>query len=92
MRIFYAGQFKKDFKVIDDRLKSSKEFVSELRKVITALQSKKEPFGHTINKLLAKGTTYFDCYIYEDILIIYRIHNDCLVLLRIGKASQLYKT
>jgi addiction module RelE/StbE family toxin len=89
LRIFYASQFKKDFKRTENRLKNKKEFRAELKKIITALQSGKIPTGYVVNKLMAKGSDWFDCYVRRDIVLIYRIHNNCLILSRIGTFTEL---
>ncbi len=91
MRIFYASQFKKDFPKTETTLKNKKEFRRELRKFITALQFGKIPSAYAINELLAKGSHWYDCYIYQDIILVYRIDSTCLTLQRIGKAKDLYK-
>jgi addiction module RelE/StbE family toxin len=89
LRIFYASQFKKDFKRTENRLKNKKEFKNELKKIITTLQAGKIPAGYVINKLLAKGSDWFDCYVQRDIVLIYQIHDNCLILSRIGTFTEL---
>jgi len=91
LRIYYAGQFKKDFQKIENTIKNKKEFRVELRRFITALQFEKIPSGYTINELLAKGSNWYDCYVYKDIILIYRIDQVCLTLQRIGRIKDLYR-
>lgn len=91
MRIRYSGQFKKDFGAVEKLIKNKKEFRGELRKFITALQFEKKPKGYIINELLAKGSNWYDCYIYKDIILIYRKDEVCLTLHRIGQFKELYK-
>jgi mRNA-degrading endonuclease YafQ of YafQ-DinJ toxin-antitoxin module len=84
-------QFKKDFQKIESALKNKKEFRRELRKFITAPQFEKIPSGYAINELLAKGSHWYDCYIYQDIILIYRIDSTSLTLQKIGRIRDLYK-
>ena len=79
MRI--AGQFKKN----------KKEFRAQLKKFNNILEVEKKPSGYIINKLLSKGSNWYDCYVYEEVIIIYRKEGDYLVLQRLGRAGDLYK-
>jgi len=91
LRIFYASQFKKDFKKLENSIKNKKELRIELRKLITALQFNKIPPGYTTNELLAKGSHWYDCYVYSDVILMYRIDSTSLTLQRIGKIKDFYK-
>ena len=92
MKIFWAGQFKKDYKRVVKNLENSEKFRTELKKVIVALEAgKKLSAPYAINKLSAKGIGWYDCYIYQDIVMIYRTDSDRVIFSRLGKCSELYK-
>lgn len=92
MKIFWAGQFKRDYKQVVKNLKEPDQFRAELKEVITILAAgKKLDDSYTANRLNAKGVGWYDCYVYLDIVMIYCIMGERVIFSRLGKCSELYK-
>ena len=92
MKIFWAGQFKKDYRQVVKNLKKPDQFIKKLREVIAILACGKElSASYAANRLNAKGIGWYDCYVYRDIVMIYRITGERVIFSRLGKCSELYK-
>jgi len=88
--ISYSKQFKKDLKTIS---KNAKFPVKEFEKILNQLSNKKTLEAKYKNHKL-KGTYIgcYECHIKPDILLIYKIKDNklLLLLLRIGSHSNLF--
>lgn len=85
--IRYTTQFKKDIKRIRKRGKN----LDKIRHVINLLASEQELPGHYRDHALVgnfKGAR--DCHIEPDWLLIYRIDEEDLILVRTGSHSDLF--
>ena len=92
MRIHWKEQFKEDYKRLETTLKDPKPFRKALYKAVSVLQrgddlSKIFP----VNRIVPLGEGWYDCYIYSDIAMIYKIREKSVQLYAVGKASDLYK-
>ena len=92
MRIHWSDRFKEGFKRTESSVKDPKSFRKVLYKAISILQ-KREDLSKTfpVNKLAARGKGWFDCYVYEEIVMIYKIEGQYVTLSRIGTCKELYE-
>lgn len=89
MKVVWTTQFKKDYK----RAKKQGQPLEELKTVVTKLirgerlapKHKDHPLKGSLKK------DYRECHIKPDWLLIYRIEEDALVLVRNGTHSDLFK-
>lgn len=84
----YSSQFKKDFKKITKKPIAD---ILEVGYIIAKLQ-RAEPLDarHVDHALAGNWQGFRDCHIKPDLVLIYRIHHDCLQLARIGSHSDLF--
>ena len=71
MRIIWKEQFKEDVKRLEKRLKNPKPFRNAFNRAMFTLQQDgdlSEIFA--VNKLTMLGPGWYDCYLYEDIVMI----------------------
>ena len=74
MGVVWKEQFREDIQHLDKRLKESKPFRKAFNKAIAALQTGRELSEiFTVNKLPLLGPGWYDCYLYEEIVMIYSI-------------------
>ena len=87
MYIIYTSQFKKDYKLAKKQGKD----IEKLFKVIDILSKKlkldKIYDDHCLNGVFKK---HRECHITPDWLLIYKIENDNLILIRLGSHSDLF--
>ena len=87
--IRYSKQFKKDFK----RHRHDKPALSEMKSVIACIASgDKLPAKHRNHRLSGEFRHYMECHIRPDLLLVYEIRNEelLLLLLRLGSHSELF--
>lgn len=84
LSIVFTKQFKKDFPKIESRQKRLQKFI----KIISSLSR-----GVSIESKFHEGeyNDFRECHIEPDFLLIYKIENDCLILVRCGSHSDLFK-
>ncbi len=92
MKIKARRPFKEDYKRIESRLKNPRPLRKALANAISMLQqgndlSKK----YVVNALLTHGQGWYDCYIYDDIIMIYKIEGQYVKLTRLGTPKELEK-
>jgi mRNA interferase YafQ len=46
---------------------------------------------YVVNTLLARGTGWYDCYVYDDIIMIYKVEGQYVKLIRLGTPKELEK-
>lgn len=87
MRLFYTGQFKKDYK----RIRKQNKDTTKLQKIIKSLVAG-EALGpkYRNHKLVGNWKNCYDCHIEPDWLLIYKKESDCLILVRTGSHSELF--
>ena len=88
--IVYSKQFKTDFKKIKNDTKAKQC----LQKVLSILANGQDlPAKYRPHALTGNYSNYMECHIKPDLLLIYRIKNDELVLylLRVGSHSALFQ-
>lgn len=88
LSIVFTKQFKKDFPKIESRQKRLQKFnkiISSLSKGVS-IESKFHD-----HKLKGEYNDFRECHIEPDFLLIYKIENDCLILVRCGSHSDLFK-
>jgi len=87
LNIVYTKQFKKDCK----RKKKQNKNLGELWKIVGKLmRGEKLPAKCRDHSLHGRWKNYRDCHIQSDWLVIYRIHDDDLILIRTGSHSELF--
>lgn len=92
MRIRWKDQFTEDIERIQARLRNPGPFKKAFRKAIRMLEEGKDitgPFhGH---RLMNEGEGWYYCYIYDDIVMIYKVQGHYVRLSRIEAAGKLEK-
>lgn len=92
MRLFITDTFADDYKQLEKKLKSPLKVRNAFYKAIHLLQTGKNlSSAYTVNQLKTQGEGWFDCYIYEDIVMIYKIQGQSVKLTRIGFTKDLFK-
>ena len=82
----------KDYEQIESRLKNPRPFRKSLFKVISTLQQGDNlPEKYVVNPLIARGQGWYDCYVYDDIILIYKIEGQYVKLSRLGTPKELEK-
>ena len=88
MNIVYTTQFKKDYK----RVKKQHKDINDLRIVIEKLSRREKlDVRSRDHKLFGRWDKYRECHISPDWLLIYRIADDDLILVRTGSHSDLFR-
>jgi mRNA interferase YafQ len=88
MNIKVDKQFEKDLKKIN--LKS--QIIAKLFSYVSILtNNKKLPIEAREHTLLGEWKTFREFHLSGDILVIYKIINDDLILIRLGSHSQIFK-
>jgi mRNA-degrading endonuclease YafQ of YafQ-DinJ toxin-antitoxin module len=92
LKIHWSDRFTEGFKRTESSIKDPKSFRKALYKAISILQQGKD-LSRTfpVNKLAACGEGWFDCYVYEEIVIIFKIRGQYVTLSRIGTCEELYE-
>jgi len=86
-KIVYEKQFKKEFK----RLQQTGRNLARFREAIQCLQEDIPlPEHYRDHQLGGNWNGFKECHLGGDFLLIYRIQNDELMLVRIGSHSQLF--
>ncbi|GAB2914489.1 type II toxin-antitoxin system RelE/ParE family toxin [Rheinheimera gaetbuli] len=84
----YSTQFKKDFKKI---AKMPIPDILEVGNIISKLQRGESLSAKNVDHPLTGNWLGFrDCHIKPDLVLIYRVANDCLQLARIGSHSEVF--
>lgn len=89
LKIIPTKQFKKDLKL----LKNYKDDLKILNNIISVLQRERSLHGlFNDHPLRGNYKDYRECHIRPDLLLIYRIENDKLILIlkRVGSHSELF--
>ena len=89
LTLYYSSSFKKDMKKLKDKPKE-KEQIAE---VIKMLQHQIPlPAKHRDHSLLGSYKGYRECHVLPDLLLIYKIEQENLILAltRVGSHSQLF--
>ena len=84
----YSNQFKKDFKKI---IKRSISDIIEVGAVISKLQNNELLAPKYVDHALSGNwSSYRDCHVKPDLVLIYKVELNCLTLARIGSHSDLF--
>ena len=88
--IVYSKQFKKDYKKIQNNAKLKQALIDVLNQLC---QESSLPAKYKEHSLIGEYIGYTECHIKPDLLLIYRIKDDELILyvLRVGSHSELFK-
>jgi addiction module RelE/StbE family toxin len=94
LRLKFHGDFKKDYLKVKSMVADPAGLDKNLKAVTRILLAKDQlPAAYVTNRIIADGTGWFECFIYKDkkhnIIIQYKIEEDCLILARIGSADTL---
>ena len=90
--IHYSNKFKKQYKKLVRS--GDKKMLAELKSVITFIsEGKKLSPNYDDHKLTGKLKDFRECHIFPDLLLIYKIHEDFLVLelVATGTHSDLFR-
>jgi mRNA interferase YafQ len=89
LKLEYSSQFKKDFKKI---AKLAIPDVVEVGHVISTLQkSELLAAKYVDHSLTSNWMGYRDCHLKPDLVLIYKVTPDVLMLARIGSHSEVFK-
>ncbi len=92
MRIHWKDEFKKDYKQLEKRLKQSPQIRKALFQAVSILhQGKDLSKKYAVNSIPAQGSGWYDCYVYDDIVMIYKIEGQYVKLSRLGTPKYLEK-
>ncbi len=92
MKIRLKEQFKKDFKRVQCHVKDPQSFVKSFCRAVYLLERGKDLSKEfAFNRLIAKGEGWHDCYVFEDIVMIYKVQGQYVRLSRIGTCEELYE-
>jgi mRNA interferase YafQ len=87
LKIDYTNSIKKDLK----KYKYQKSVLLELENVIELLVNQRSlPTKHRDHTLTGNWTSYRECHVKNDTLLIYKIEKNTLFLLRFGSHSELF--
>lgn len=90
MRVYSKELFEKNFRRLCTRGNDPVSFRKAVRKAVSMLQSNKDlSKAFVVNRLGALGTGFYDCYVYSDVIMIYRITGQSIWLINIGTAEDL---
>ena len=87
--IRYSKKFKKDFK----KFRHDKDIIAEMKFVISCIASgDKLPSKYKNHRLLGEFNQHMECHLRPDLLLVYEIRNNELLLLlvRLGSHSELF--
>lgn len=87
LKIELTNAIKKDLK----KYKHRKKLILELQEIINLLVHKRSlPTKHRDHNLIGNWINYRECHVRNDVLLIYKIENDILFLVRFGSHSELF--
>ena len=90
MIITWKEQFKDKFNRLENRLKDPKPLRKSLSRAVFALQTGKNlADSFTVNRIIAAGPGWYDCYLYEDIVLVYKIQGQRVLLATIGFSKEI---
>lgn len=85
MIVLWKEEFREDLKRLEKRLKNPQPFRKALYRAITELQKGKDLSGlFPVNRITARGAGWYDCYLYDEIVMFYRIQGQRVILTAIG--------
>lgn len=88
LTVHYSNKFKKDLK----RLRKSVEDMKRLKSLVKILQyNVKLPDKFMDHQLKGKYSHHRECHIKPDLLLIYKIEDEKLILVRTGSHSELFE-
>ncbi|MBN1982466.1 MAG: type II toxin-antitoxin system mRNA interferase toxin, RelE/StbE family [Chitinivibrionales bacterium] len=91
MKIKAEKRFKEDYIRLEKRVKDLVTFRKALNRAITLLQMGKDiSNSFTVNRLTKRGEGWYDCYITDDIVMIYMIQGQSVKLTAIGPVEEMY--
>lgn len=92
MRIRARRQFEEDIERIQARLRKPDSFKKAFCKAIRMLEEGKDITGQfNGHRLINEGEGWFCCFIFEDIIMIYKVQGQYVRLSRIGTPKELEK-
>ena len=92
MKIHWKDKFKEDYERHEKKLKSSASLRKALFRAISMLQQGKDlSEDYTVNRLLTQGQGWYGVYLFEDVIMIYKIQRQYVSLSRLGTAKELRK-
>lgn len=87
LRVAYTKDFKRDF----DRLHIKQVLSPEFTEVMYCLQRNQPlPPQYKDHPLKGDKKEYRDCHIFHDLVLIYKIENDVLTLIRVNTHSEVF--
>jgi mRNA interferase YafQ len=87
LKIELTNAIKKDLK----KYKHQKEELLELQKIIELLVHQRNlPMKHRDHNLTGNWINHRECHVRNDLLLIYKVEDDILFLIRFGSHSELF--
>ena len=92
MRIKARRRFKEDYERIEASLKNPSPFRKAFFRAVSMLQQEQDLSSKfVVNRIPAEGKEWYDCYVYDDIIMIYKIQGQYVKLSRLGTPKELEK-
>jgi len=90
LKIRWHDKFKDDYLRHKKEINSSNSLKKDLLRAISILEQGKDLSKHyTVNRLISQGQGWFCVYLCGDIILIYKIQSQHIVLARLGTAKEL---
>ena len=87
LKIEYSSRFKRDYK----KIAKDQDTVAKIREVLTLLVNEKQlPAKNRPHPLAGNYQNYMECHIKPDLLLVYRI-NDNLLILELFRTIQVFR-
>ena len=88
LEIRFTSKFKKDFK----KYRHDQLFLTQFNLVINLLLTAEPlPKRYKEHKLIGDYQGFYECHIRPDLLLLYFYEESCLVLVRVGSHSELFR-
>ncbi len=90
MKIIWKEEIGKDLERLDKRLKNTQLLRKAINKAVSCLQKGEDLSEiYPVNRITAYGTGWFDCYVYKDIVMVYKVRGQRVMLISIGTPKDL---
>ncbi len=92
MKIKARRRFKEDYARVESRLKKPAAFRKAVFQAVSSLQKGNDlTEKYTVNRLINMGEGWYGCYVFDDIIMIYKIQGQYVKLSRLGTPKELGK-
>lgn len=90
MRVVWKEQFREKFNRLEKRLKDPRPFRKAFAKAVSTLQEGNNLADMLpVNRITAAGPGWYDCYLYKDIVMVYKIQGQRVILATVGFSKEI---